>query len=584
MQKSLALLAISGCWFLTFFVPGSVAAAETCAEPIAKIVSAQGDIRLNNTPAELDDPICPGDTILVGSRSRAAIILLDTNTVLRIDQKTALTVIADSQEEGSLLDLLEGGLNLLSPAPRSLEIRTPFVNAAVKGTEFSIRVEKDRTLITVFEGRVAATNDSGSLSLSSGQSAVVRAGEAPESRVVVRPRDAVQWALYYPTIGLDEKASLITREAADLLIVGRVDEATTLLDQAREENPNDAVAVALQAIIAVAQNRNEEAAQLALQAVAIDPDSSTAYTALSYVQQSRFDIGRALESAEQAVERGPNNAYAWARLAELQSANGDLKASLESARQAVAIDPALSRTQTVLGFVHLTRIEIDEAQAVFGNAIALNSEDPLPRLGLGLAKIRKGDLSGGTQEIEIAAGLDPNNSLIRSYLGKAYFEEKRDPLDGRQFAIAKELDPNDPTPWFYDAIRLQTINRPVEALQNLQKSIELNDNRAVFRSRLLLDQDLGARSASSGRIYRDLGFEQLALVEGWKSVSAAPSDYSGHRFLADTYSALPRHEIARVSELLQSQLLQPLNITPLQPQLAESNLFILSGAGPSDPA
>ena len=39
-----------------------------------------------------------------------------------------------------------------------------------------------------------------------------------------------------------------------------------------------------------------------------------------------------------------------------------------------------------------------------------------------------------------------------------------------------------------------------------------------------------------------------------------------------------------MSELLQSQLLQPININPVQPHLAESNLFTLSGAGlgPSD--
>jgi hypothetical protein len=98
----------------------------------------------------------------------------------------------------------------------------------------------------------------------------------------------------------------------------------------------------------------------------------------------------------------------------------------------------------------------------------------------------------------------------------------------------------------------------------------------------MLDEDLAARSASLGRIYRDLGFQQLALVEGWKSLNTDPANYSAHRFLADTYSALPRHEIARVSELLQSHLLQPINITPVQPQLAESNLFILEGAGPAD--
>ena len=128
---------------------------------------------------------------------------------------------------------------------------------------------------------------------------------------------------------------------------------------------------------------------------------------------------------------------------------------------------------------------------------------------------------------------------------------------------------------------LEPSEDPVEALHDLRKSIELNDNRAVYRSRLLLDSDLAARSASLASIYSDLGFQQRAVVEGLKSVNTDPANYSAHRFLADSYSALPRHEIARVSELLQSQLLQPLNVTPVQPQLAESNLFIQEGAGPA---
>jgi hypothetical protein len=115
----------------------------------------------------------------------------------------------------------------------------------------------------------------------------------------------------------------------------------------------------------------------------------------------------------------------------------------------------------------------------------------------------------------------------------------------------------------------------------MEKAIELNDNRAVYRSRLLLDSDLAARSAALGRIYSDLGFQQLALVEGWKSVNSDQTNFAAHRFLADSYSILPRHEIARVSELLQSQLLQPLNTAPIQPRLAESNLFLISAGGPA---
>lgn len=428
--------------------------------------------------------------------------------------------------------------------------------------------------------------------LTGGQSAVATAGKAPVLRVVVRPRDAVQWALYYlpvmyvpagevPKEDMSDPQFLAYR-ASQLLSVGRVDEAGADIERALSLDPKYSDAFALQSIIAVVQNEKDKALSAAQEAIDTGPNSATARIAMSYAQQAGFDLKGARTSVEAAVKLDPNNALAWARLAELWSSFGRLGKALDAAKKAVELDPSLARTQMVLGFAYLSQVKTTESRAAFEKAIELDQADPLSRLGLGLAKIREGDLKAGGREIEIAASLDPNNSLVRSYLGKTYYEEKRTDLDGREYAIAKELDPSDPTPWFYDAIRKQTINRPVEALQDMQKSIELNDNRAVYRSRLLLDQDLAARSASLGRIYNDLGFQQLGLVEGWKSVNTVPSDYSAHRLLADLYAWRPRHEIARINELYQSQLLQPLNLTPVQPQLAVSNLFILEGAGPSE--
>ena len=471
---------------------------------------------------------------------------------------------------------------------------------------------------------MAAVNQAGSLTLTSGQSAIARVGEAPIPRVVVRPRDAVQWALYYPPI-LDYRPAdfangaetdwqvmvrrsiqfyrdgnlamafasiagapedirdprFFTYRAVLLLTVGRVDEAKADIDRALALDPRHSPAVAVRSVIATAQNDKGEALRLARTAVELDPTSAAARVALSYAQQADFDLKGALASLQEAVKLAPDNALAWARLAELWLSFAELRKALKAANQAVKLQPALARTQTVLGFAYLTQIRTREARQAFEKAIQMDQADPLPRLGLGLAKIRVSSLAEGRGDIEIAVSLDPNNSLMRSYLGKAYFEEKRTGLDEREYAVAKELDPQDPTPWFYDAIAKQTTNRPVEALHNLQKSIELNDNRAVYRSRLLLDSDLAARSASLGRIYNDLGFQQLGLVEGWKSVNADPANFSAHRFLADSYAVLPRHEIARVSELLQSQLLQPINITPIQPRLAESNLFLISAGGPT---
>ena len=428
-------------------------------------------------------------------------------------------------------------------------------------------------------------------------------GRGAAAEIVARPRDAVAWALYYPPIlaelagggapparcrpGCRPRSSgspptttparwprstpcprrramraTIPTAPGVLLNVGRVEEAEAAIERALALDPEAGEALAQRAIIQVVQNRQAEALADARRAVELSPDFGAAADRPVLRPAGDFQLEEARAVLREAVERSPEDALAWARLAELEQMFGDLGASRDAAERAVALAPELARTQMVLGFAALTRIDIDEAKAAFERAIALDSANPLPRLGLGLAKIRSGDLEAGGREIEIAAALDPNNSLIRSYLGKAYFEERRDPLDAEQFAIAKELDPNDPTPWFYDAIRLQTENRPVEALRNLERSIELNDNRAVYRSRLLLDEDRATRGVSLARIYDDLGFEQLGVSRGDASRStldpansvraplplrhlrrpAAPRDRAGQRAAAGAAAAAGQHQ------------------------------------------
>ncbi len=569
--------------------------SKTCEKSVATAVSVQGTVEVLKEsesqwqPVKVNDTFCPNDTIQTGANSRAGFALI-SDSILRINQNSGITFRELKEKKTSFLDLIKGAAHFFSRTPRGLEVQTAYTTLGVRGTEFLVTVEEGKTLLTVYEGVVLTENGAGSLTVESGQSAVAEAGKPPVLRVMAHPRDAVNWALHYPPViyapaeGIKEDSSdprFLIQRASQQLAVGSVDSANADIAKALSLDPNYSDALALQAIIAVVQNDKDKALNIARKAVEGDPNSATGRIALSYAQQAAFDLEGARTSLEYAVDIDPQNGLAWARLAELWSSSGRLDKSLEAAEKAAAIAPNLARTQTVLGFSYLTQVKTTDAKDAFNKAVPLDQGDPLPHLGLGLAIIRDGDLASGGREIEIAASLDPNNALIRSYLGKTYYEQKRSKLDGREYAIAKELDPNDPTPWFYDAIRKQTINRPVEALHDIQKAIELNNNRAVYRSKLMLDSDLASRSSSLARIYNNLGFQQRGLVEGWNSVNSDPTNFSAHRFLADTYSALPRHKIARVSELLQSQLLQPINITPIQPQRAESNLFLINSQGPA---
>jgi Flp pilus assembly protein TadD len=589
----------------------------------AKLVSLQGKLLFDATrngqwqAAQLNQTLCEGSRVLVEANSRAS-IMLSNGIVLRLDAGTVLSLDGISPNDTTFLNLLKGFVHFISRTPKLLKISSPIANAGPEGTEFAMRVDENNASLWVYEGGVKFFNAQGSVHLSPGQGAQAHKGQAPQTKIDIKPQDAVNWALYYPPLLPYPDAKTVIdnelRTAIRDFRQGRVDVALAKLDGLSPEQqtayfykvrgairltvgqdklalqdihalqankPNDAEALALQSVLALTQNRKDEAYALASHAIAANPQSASAYSALSYAEQGRFQLDKAQAAADQAVKLASHDAMVWARKAELELSQGLTSESQQAAQKASELDATLERTQTVMGFSYLLRMDTDEALQSFEKAVKLDSTSPLARLGLGLAKIRNGDLEEGRQDLEIAAILDPNNSLIRSYLGKAYYEERRSSLAEDQFGLAKERDPKDPTPYFYNAIEKQTTNRPVEALQDMQKAIELNGNRGVYRSKLMLDKDEAARSAAQGQIYNTLGFSRPGLIEGWKSVSQDPSNFSAHRLLADNYSSQPLHELARVSELLQSQLLQPINTTAVQPQLAETNLIGLQSVGPS---
>jgi len=366
-------------------------------------------------------------------------------------------------------------------------------------------------------------------------------------------------------------------KASNALATGQVEQAANYLQQVLDKNLRNVQALAMQAIISIVQNDKDKGLNLAQQAVAADDNNATAKLALSYAQQAHFNIGAALKTLQEASET--NNALVWSRLAEVYLMHGELDKALAAAKKANELNPKLGRTHTVLGFAYLTRIEIAQAIETFNKAIDIDQANPLARLGLGLATIRQGNLKQGRREIEYAATLDPNNALIRSYLGKAYFEEKRNKLAAVQFEMAKALDPNDPTAYLYNAIRLQGDNKPKEALTELQQAQQRNNNKAVYRSKQLLDQDTAVQSLSQARFYNKLGFKQQALSAAQSSLNHNPANHAAHRFLADAYASQPRAEVARVSEALVAQLLQPINAAPVQAKLSENNLSTINQTG-----
>ncbi|MBX9961501.1 MAG: TonB-dependent receptor [Burkholderiales bacterium] len=585
-----------------------------CAPVIARVVSIEGTVEIQRagrgdwqTANASAVPLCGGDRVHVGARSRAA-VAMQPETNIRLDQFTTVTLTAKPDE--TVVELYPddrvapgargqscGAGYFTSRFPRRFRVLTPFVNATVEGTEFEVTNACTSSRVSVFEGTVLAEAGGTNARLQRGQSVGSVEGGLEGVTIAARPADAVAWAIYYPrltdrsaaptedcsTSGAAERARCAVGQAEALLDVGRVADASAVLDEVDES----AEVNALRAIIAVARNDRDRGLVLAQRAFEQDRSSLRALLSLSFAEQSRFDLDAALASARRAASTHPQSALAEARVAELLLSVGKSAEAEAAAQSAIATNADEPRGHLVAGFAQLARTRIAAARASFERAIALSPGDPLPRLGLGLAQIREGRLTEGREQFEVAVALDPVNPLVRSYMGKAYFDE-RDParvaLAGVQFDIAKALDPRDPTPWFYDAIRKQTINQPGDALMDLTRSVELNDNRAVYRSRFLLDQDQSARAASQSRISNELGFDQLSQAQSSRAISFDPGGFPAHRNLADSYLLQPRYESARVSELLQSQMLQPVTAVPASPRLGGVRAPVLENEGPYTPS
>ena len=556
--------------------------AEAAAGGLAKVTAIQNTVEVKAasatgwSPASVGQSLGAGDRIRTGAGSRAAILYSD-QTLHRMNEKSEVEIVAPAGGGSGIVNILSGGSYFTTRTPKDFgRVQTRTVTAAIKGTEFAVAVaETGATVITMIEGTVEASNEHGSVTVTRGEEAVAEPGKAPQRRVVVRPRDAVAWSLYYPQVvgGVDGarlRAGGATGEAltqaTSELASGQVDAAKGHIEQARATDPRNPIALALASIVALTTDHRDEARSLADQAMTADPLSPSGLLAGSFVAQADFDLDRARTLAEKAAALDPSSAEAMARAAELRLASGDHDGAKKAAEEAVRRQPDNARALTVLGFVHLAAYQTKDAAAQFDRAVAADSGFALAHAGRGIAQIRLGHVGPGREELQTAVTLDPSESLYRSYLGKAYYEEKRAKEAGKELAAAKDLDPNDPTPYLYSAILLQNENRPIEALHDLNGAIDRNDNRAVYRSRLLVDEDRAVRGADLARIYNDLGFDQLGLVAARRSADENQANFSSHLFLAGNYRDLPGYASSFLSETLQARIYQPVGANAARPE------------------
>ena len=306
------------------------------------------------------------------------------------------------------------------------------------------------------------------------------------------------------------------------------------------------------------------AVNLEIDGVTHERSTASEWLAHSYYEQSRSRLESALDAARKALELAPEFGYAAVRVAELEFAFGRTRAALRNLNLGLKFTPRNAQAHALHGFLLSAQNHTRDAKKAFEHAISLDGALGNAWLGRGLCAIRQGGALDGRHDLQVATVLEANRSLFHSYFGKAESQVGLKDAARHDLDFAKQIDPRDPTPWLYSALIDETENRPNLAISELQESIDRNDNRRLYRSGLLLDQDRAVRSANLARIYQRAGLDDVAVREATRAVDSDYTNGSAHLFLANSFDALRdptriqlRYETAWFNELLLANLLSP---------------------------
>ncbi len=365
--------------------------------------------------------------------------------------------------------------------------------------------------------------------------------------------------LVRPAASPDAEIERRSQLASVLLAAGDVAGARAELDAVLAQSPTALRPLVLLSSIELRQNRKERAREAADRALSAHPASVGALIAAGDAAQSRFDLRAALAFLDRALALDDRDVHALVNRARLRFGTDDTRGARQDVDRAAGIAPNDAQVRSLRGFISLADLDLAQARADFEAASQADRELGEPHLGLGLLHFREGRVDAGLLEMLTATLLEPKVALYQSYLGKAYYQAGRFPEGLSALESAKRLDPRDPTPWLYSSLYLRDQNRQVDALTDLRQAIALNDFRAVYRSRFLLDRDLATKNVSLAELYRQLGFEAWGAYEALNSLEADVTNASAHLFLAETYGGLPDRTQAQGSELLQYFLYAPVN-------------------------
>lgn len=171
--------------------------------PIGKAENALGTLIVKRSDGRVDQlkgkgslPLYDGDECKTERSSKAYIQLADGTQVAMNEETTFLVQSRREKTKGitRIFKLLVGEMWLKTAEPVPIEVETPVATAAIKGTEFNIRVQADgKSTLTVIEGLVEFGTPFGTCPIRTATVSFGERGKKCTKPAPIDPSQAITW-------------------------------------------------------------------------------------------------------------------------------------------------------------------------------------------------------------------------------------------------------------------------------------------------------------------------------------------------------------------------------------------------------
>jgi len=214
-------------------------------------------------------------------------------------------------------------------------------------------------------------------------------------------------------------------------------QAITDYDQALQLDSKSVIALNNRGMVHNAMRDYDNAIGDLSEAIRLNPQYANAYVNRGLAYSGKGNHSQAIADYDRAIQINPALAVAYGdRCGDRVAAGQDLHAALSDCNESLRLQPDQGSASTHRGYIYLKLGDVNRAMADFDAALSIDAKNVWPLYGRGLARWKKGDVSGGQADVTAARKARPGiTSAAAKYYG---FTPQRDLLLRLAVAFGKE--------------------------------------------------------------------------------------------------------------------------------------------------